>query len=570
MNDPHSYARPSEQGAIVSLDWDGTVDLDARALHSTVTLVLDRACNGPLDLDTRGLQVHGVTDADGVPLPFQLGEVDPVLGQRLRIGRPVPLDTVIVQCSTGPGASALMWLEPEQTASGVPFLLTQCQAIHARSLVPVQDTPMVRLTYTARWTLPEGWSAVMSARPGERLEDGRWSFTMTQPIPSYLLALAAGALESRDLGPRCRVWAEPPVLEQAAWEFADVESMLTAAESLYGAYPWERYDFVVLPPSFPLGGMENPRMTFLTPTLLAGDRSLVSVLTHELAHSWTGNLVTSATNEHFWLNEGWTVYAERRILEALYGTAQATEDAVLGRIQLEAVLAERRASGRSNALCYPQQGLDPDEEFSLVPYEKGFLTLVALERAVGRERFDRFVAQYIETFAFSSITTEDFLAFTAQRLPGHGVDLQDWVFGEDLPEDAPSFEAPALAGLRALALAAPEGALPAAPANPTQQLYYLSQLPQLDPATAARVGTCWGLAQSQNAELRSAWLALALRSGVDVLDDARAFVNTVGRTKLLRPVFRALRAVGRDDLADAWLDANRARLHGSTVQALTR
>src|SRR5512133_1558059 len=276
--------------------------------------------------------------------PLKLGGADPILGSRLRVTAPAGTREVAIHYRTAPDAMALQWLDPEQTEGKVaPYLFSQCQQIHARTMVPCQDTPIARVSYQAEVTVPEGLTAVMSAGPDgdEATGDGRhvFRFTMPQPIPSYLLALAVGRLESRDLSPRSRVWAEPETVAAAAWEFVDVENMILKAEGLFGPYPWDRYDMLVLPPSFPYGGMENPRMTFLTPTLLAGDRSLVDVVAHELAHSWTGNLVTNASMEHFWLNEGFTVWAERRILEAIHGEEAAKLGWAIGQKALEESIA---------------------------------------------------------------------------------------------------------------------------------------------------------------------------------------------------------------------------------------
>ncbi|MFT6143606.1 MAG: aminopeptidase N [Myxococcota bacterium] len=427
------------------------------------------------------------------------------------------------------------------------------------------------MTYTATLSVPTDLTAVMSAAPGVVQADGRVRFDMPQPIPPYLLALAVGELESRELGPRTRVFAEPAVIEAAAWEFADVERMLETAEGLFGPYAWERFDFIVLPASFPLGGMENPRMTFLTPTLIAGDRSLVGVLAHELAHSWTGNLVTNADNEHFWLNEGWTVYAERRILEALYGSERATQAAALGRQHLDSVIESRQASGRSTALTYSQEGLHPDDEFSQVPYEKGFLLVTALEQAVGREAFDVFIGAYIETFRFQSIDTQTFVDFVAQQL-GPVLDLDPWLHGQGLPEDAPVFTSERLKQLHGLADRWTEGARPdASDMSVTERLYYLSCLPVLDADSVEALDASLGLRLSKNAELRSVWLSLAARAELTGEDDAiQDFVATIGRTKLLAPVVRSLVAAKRRPFAVALIDANRERLHGSTVRSLTR
>ncbi len=577
--DPHSFA-DLDQGATRALHLALEVDFTERRLRGTATLQLADPATGPLDLDTRELEIHSVTDSAGAPLRFELGEPDPILGTRLRVHRPTPIAEIVLRYTTGATASGLMWLDPAQTDGGRhPFVLTQCQAIHARSITPVQDTPRARITYSARVVVPAGLSAVMSAAPGdaEPLSDGRSAtrFEMPQPIPPYLLALAVGELTSRDLGPRTRVWAEPGVIDAAAWEFEAVEHMLGAGEALFGPYPWDRYDFIVLPPSFPLGGMENPRMTFLTPTLIAGDRSLVSVLAHELAHSWTGNLVTNATNEDFWLNEGWTVYAERRILEALEGAAAAAEDAVLGRIGLDETLTERAADGQRTALCYPQQGVDPDEDFSKLPYEKGFLLITALERAAGRPVFDAFVKRYLDAFRFRSITTAEFAAFVRRELPEAAlVDLETWLYTDGLPDDAPTFDAPQLDALRTLAHGWATGARPdddPTAWTTTAKLVLLASLPHdLDAASAIAAADALGLHDTGNAELESAWLALAARAGVPGIEpELVAFLDRVGRTKLLRPVVAAMASrPALRALAIERFRANHARLHASTRGAL--
>ncbi|MCR4294817.1 MAG: M1 family aminopeptidase/hydrolase, partial [Elusimicrobia bacterium] len=325
--DPHSYfddAQPRTRSWRLRL----RADFERKVLGGEATLVFDAPAKGTLDLDTKGLSIaRAVTDA-GAPVPFELGPEEPILGRRLRLTVPAGTQSVTISYETSPAAAGLQWLTPEQTeGKRLPFLFSQCQAIHARSVLPCQDSAIARVSYEAEVNVPEGLTAVMGAGPdGDApAEAGRhtFKFRMPQPIPSYLFALAVGELEGRDLSHRCRVWAERATIAAAAWEFAGTEAMIARAETLFGPYDWDRYDMLVLPPSFPYGGMENPRMTFLTPTLLAGDRSLVDVVAHELAHSWTGNLVSNATAEHFWLNEGFTVWAERRILKALHGEEAA-------------------------------------------------------------------------------------------------------------------------------------------------------------------------------------------------------------------------------------------------------
>jgi leukotriene-A4 hydrolase len=575
--DPHSFADPS-QGKTTHVAFDWSVDFDARVLRGSVTLTLDAPRRGPLDLDTRGLTIEAVEDGDAGTLRFELGEDQPVLGRRLRIFRNEPLGVVTIRYTTSPEASALMWLEPSQTASGNhPFLLSQCQAIHARSIAPLQDTPAIRITYDATVAIPDGLSAVMSAAPGQAAGDAsQLSFHMPQPIPPYLLAIAVGELDSRDLGPRTRVHAEPTVVDAAAQEFAEVEQMLEAAEGLFGPYEWERYDFIVLPPSFPLGGMENPRMTFLTPTLLAGDRSLVSVLAHELAHSWTGNLITNATNEDFWLNEGWTVYAERRIVEVLYGKEAAAQQARLGRVTLDETLKSREKAGKRTALSYDQAGLDPDGEFSKIPYEKGFLFVSALERAVGRARFDAFIKHYLSTFRFQSLTTAQFAELVGEALPDAAatVDIDAWLFTDGLPADAPTFESERLAKLSELATAWPDD-----PARldqttsdwtTTEALFFLSQLSELDAPDTEALGDWLGLRDTGNAELQCVWLARAAAADVDgIADELTAFVGRVGRTKLVVPVLQAmLEQPALSELARQLIERNHVRWHSSTRLAV--
>jgi aminopeptidase N len=438
--DPHSYCDDT-QARTVSFDWAARVDFGSRTLDCGVALSFAEPYAGSLDLDTRDLQILSVVDGQypevlrQSKLEFRLHPAEPHLGQRLEISIPSPTNRIKITYRTSPDASALQWLDPAQTSGGKqPFLFSQCQAIHARSIIPLQDTPRLRVTYKARILYPAHLVAVMAA--ADRGRDNAptlvaHQFEMPQPIPPYLFAFAIGDLASRDLSPRCRVWAEPSVVEAAAWEFADVEAMIGAAESLFGPYDWERFDILTMPPSFPYGGMENPRLTFLTPAVIAGDRSLVSVVAHELAHSWTGNLVTNANAEHFWLNEGFTMYAERRIVEALEGPDMAALQAALGRRELDESFERFAATPGMTRLRTHLAGIDPDEGYSLIPYEKGYLFLCALEAAVGRETFSRWLKTYLDTFRFGAITTDDFERHIEAALPGAlaKVNARAWIDG---------------------------------------------------------------------------------------------------------------------------------------------
>jgi aminopeptidase N len=411
--DPHSCyddQQPRAHSLTLRLD----LDFERHVIEGAVMLLFEPPASGVLDLDTKGLAIRSVRAADGTRVGFEIGDEDAVLGRRLRLHLPVATADVTIDYETSPDAVALQWLTPAQTeGKRHPFLFSQCQAIHARTMVPVQDTPAARVSYRAEVTVPEPLVAVMSAgpagtRPGPRPGTRTFLFEMPQPIPPYLLALAVGDLASRDLSPRSRVWAEPATVEKAAWEFAGIEEMITTAEKLFGPYEWERYDMLVLPPAFPYGGMENPRMTFLTPTLLAGDRSLVGVLAHELAHSWTGNIVTNANANHFWLNEGATTWAERRILEVLNGQEAAALGWAIGLKGLELDMARLQPEHRR--LRMDLKNVDPDDVYSRVAYDKGARLFALIERTVGRETFDRFIRDYIARFRFTSITSDDFLA----------------------------------------------------------------------------------------------------------------------------------------------------------------
>lgn len=551
LADPHSYADDT-QPRTRHLDLDLDFDFRARDLGGTVTLTLETPASGTLDLDTRGLAIQSVTDGAGEPVAFELAAPDPIRGSRLRLS--LRGDRATIRYRTSPDASALQWLSPAQTRGGrQPYIYTQCQAIHARSVLPCQDTPRVRSRYRASLTIPAALRAVMAAaHAGRKVIDGGRAierFEMPQPIPSYLFALAVGEIEGRELGPRSRVYAEPEALDQAAWEFAQVDAMLVAAEGLFGPYAWDRFDLLVMPPSFPYGGMENPRLTFLTPTLLAGDRSLVNVVAHELAHSWTGNLVTNASMNDFWLNEGFTVYAERRILEVIEGSASVALQAALGRRHLDVDLARlERMNPRFTRLRNDLSDVHPDEVYSLVPYEKGYLFLRRIEAAVGRARFDTFLRSYIDEFRFQSITTDDFLRFLERELgaAAQAIDCAAWIDGPGVPKTAPATASERLARIERVVADWKEGRRPSQDTlrrlDATEWQVFLSCLPgRLELADCAFLDDHFQLTDSKNAEVRVAWLTIAAASGyAPAYRGVRATLERWGRMKYLRPLYTAL------------------------------
>lgn len=560
MSDIHSYAVPDE-ARVTHLSLDLTADFDARTLDGSATLSLDRAPDADrLVLDSRDLGIRGVTDTEGRLLEWDLGAVDPNLGQPLTIQLPEGVDRIVVRYRTSPEAGALQWLEPRQTAGDEPFLFSQGQAILTRTWIPTQDSPGIRQTFEARITVPAGLTTVMSAEmltpEGEPTDsgDGRtFRFRMDEPVPPYLIAIAVGDLEFRSLGPRTGVYAEPSVVDAAAREFVDLEEMVAAAESLYGPYRWGRYDVLVLPPSFPFGGMENPRLTFATPTILAGDRSLVSLIAHELAHSWSGNLVTNATWADFWINEGFTTYFEYRIMEALYGPERARMLQALGWRDLQEELEELGgANGPDTRLHIDLAGRDPDDGMTQIPYEKGAAFLRALEAAVGRERWDAYLRDYFDRYAFQPMTAsrliDDLRTRLLDEVPGaaEAVDLEQWVYGPGLPESAVPPTSDAFAQVEAQAEAFASGSaansLPADGWTTQEWQHFLGSLPErLDDDRLAELDSTFDLSASGNSEIRFAWLRVAVRNRYDPAVPAlEQFLTSQGRRKFLQPLYGAL------------------------------
>ncbi len=556
--DIHSFARPQDARVThVSLDLEA--DFTGRVLHGTATLTYARRDGaGELLLDTRGLEIEQVADDRGTALAFELGDETPHMGRPLAITLPDAGDRLTIRYRTRPDAAALQWLDPAQTAGGRhPYLYSQGQAILTRTWIPTQDSPGIRQTFDARIVVPAPLTVVMSAEKGDpEIEDAgsgkrRFTFRMDQPVPPYLIAIAAGDIAFRSIGPRTGVYTEPSQLTRAADEFVDLERMVAAAESLGGPYRWGRYDVLVLPPAFPFGGMENPRVTFVTPTIIAGDRSLVSLLAHELAHSWSGNLVTNATWGDFWLNEGFTSYVENRIMEALYGKPRADMLAVLARNDLLREMATLPPD--DTKLVIDLEGRDPDDGMTAVPYDKGAALLQTIEQAVGRERFDPWLRGYFNRHAFTSITTGQFVADLQQQLVqgdatlNERLDLKAWLDGPGLPASAytPSSEAFTLVEAEARRFA--DGAAPAdlqtTGWTPQEWQHFLEQLRtvRLTPAQVRSLDARYELSASGNSEILFAWLRVAVARQYDPAVPAlERFLTSQGRRKFLRPLYEDL------------------------------
>ncbi|HJU83323.1 MAG TPA: M1 family metallopeptidase [Holophagaceae bacterium] len=549
--DPHSFANAAEV-VVRHVDLDLTVDFGKKELSGAVTLRLSRIKPGAdtVVLDTRDLAIgKAEASADGktwTPTTFKLGDTDKVLGAPLRVSLPKGATRLRIHYRTTPGAGGLQWLEPAMTAGKkLPFLFSQSESIYARTWIPLQDSPAVRVTYNARIRTPKTVRAVMSADQklgGPRTGDYR--FRMEKPIPSYLIALAVGDLDFQPLGQRSGVFAEPSVLPKAAKELEDTEKMIAATEKLYGPYRWGRYDILVLPPSFPYGGMENPRLTFATPTILAGDKSLVSLISHELAHSWSGNLVTNAGWADVWLNEGFTTYVERRIVEAVYGREQADMQATLGRQTLDRLLATLPAG--DTVLNLKLDGREPDDSLTEIPYEKGSLFLRTLEEKVGRARFDAFLRGYFDHFAFHSIHTADFEAYLKAHLDSGDMPVQAWIHEPGLPAGAAVPHAPAFDKVDGeIAAFLKDGKAESLPGKAwcTQEwLHFLRGLPadlSLDQMKA--LDAAWHLTDTGNAEVAHVWLLTAIRRGYEPANDRlAAYLIEIGRRKLITPLYAEL------------------------------
>lgn len=576
--DEHSYSEP-DKVQTTDLALDLAIDFDKKEIAGTATYALDwkdKAATQLL-LDTRDLTIEKAegqgAGGQWTPLQFQLaGKADPILGTRLTIDTPDRPAKVRVTYHTSPQASGLQWLDPAMTeGKRQPFMFSQSQQIHARSWVPLQDTPRIRFTYSAHVTAPKDAMVLMSAdNDPKAARDGDYSFKMPQKIPSYLMAIAAGDLVFKPIGGRSGVWAEPAMVDKAEAEFSDTEKMIETAEKLYGPYRWGRYDLLVLPPSFPYGGMENPRLTFATPTVIVGDKSLVSLVAHELAHSWSGNLVTFAIDRHAWLNEGVTTYVQGRITEALYGQDMADMEQVIDRDELKKEYKALPPKMQVLALK-PGDLPDPDGSSSSTVYAKGAWFLQTLEQKFGREAFDAWLRSYFDHFAFQSITTEQFRDYLQKSLidktPGRMTmaDVDQWLYEPGIPSDAAQVQSRAFSVVDAARLGwLGSGTLPSKQVTDewgTQEwVHFIEGLPEtLKPEQLRQLDQAYTFTGTPNGEIAQRWYPLAVRSGyAEARPGIAAFLERIGRRKLIMPTYEAL-AQTTDGLAFARQVFDKAR-----------
>jgi leukotriene-A4 hydrolase len=576
--DPFTYAN-YDAVRVRDLALEATVLFSESALDAVATLTIERLdpAAASLVLDTNDLDISLVEAGDGetyAPAEYALGPDHPILGSKLTIDLPAGATRVRIAYRTHPGAEALQWLTPEQTSGKKrPFMYSQNQSINARSMAPVQDTPAVRMTWSAIIRTPKDLRAVMSAENDTGPTDGEYAFRMPQPVPAYLLAIAAGDIAFKPLSETMGVYAEPSVVAAAAAEFSDTPAMEETASSLYGPYRWGRYDLLILPPSFPFGGMENPRLSFMTPTLIAGDKSLTGVVAHELAHSWSGNLVTNATWSDAWLNEGVTSYVENRLMEAVYGRDRALMEQALSLEDLKAEVAELD-DAKLTKLRLPMALDHPDDAFSDVAYVKGQFFLHFLEARYGRAAFDRFLKAWFEEHAFKAATTDDFRDFLAARLVAENPDaaslaeIDEWIDGTGLPTTltAPKSEAfEKIDGARQKWL---EGAAPASSVDTStwtaqEWLHFINGLPNdFSPSRLQELDLAFNLTNSGNAEIAFAWLMKGVGAGyAPALPAAENFLTRIGRGKFIYPLYRKLKEKGELAYAERVFEKARVLYH---------
>ncbi|MEI5639914.1 MULTISPECIES: M1 family metallopeptidase [unclassified Pseudoalteromonas] len=565
--DEHTYANLDEV-ITTHLHLDLDVDFADKQLEGFVEHTLDWQNRNAkkLVLDTRDLEIDKVmyegTDGKWHTARFELAKRDDVKGAKLTIHFQQQAKKARIYYNSLPSASGLQWLTPQQTASkSHPFMYSQSQAIHARSWIPVQDTPAMRVTYSARVQTPDDVRAVMSAdNTGALIKDGDYWFDMPQAIPPYLIAIGAGNLEYKEMSHQTAIFAEPQILDASVAEFNDTQAMIDKTNAMYGEYAWGRYDLLMLPPSFPFGGMENPRLSFITPTVVAGDKSLVNLIAHELAHSWSGNLVTNATWEDLWLNEGFTSYVENRIMEEVFGRDRAVMEQALDAAGLRAQL--KTIDAPDTRLNLKLNGRDPDDAFSSVPYTKGQLFLIYLEEQFGRERFDAFVKTYFDTFAFKSLTTDEFVAYLDKHLlqkhPGvvSLAKAKKWIYEPGLPADAPNPTSDAFEKVDALTQAwlndeKTLAQLPTASWTVHEWLHFINNLPRdLSVERMTALDEAFNLTQSTNAERAFAWYMLAVGNGYQAIYPAlEKHLVSIGRRKLIVNLYKSLIENGKRDWA---------------------
>ncbi|MCO5260654.1 MAG: M1 family metallopeptidase [Crocinitomicaceae bacterium] len=553
VGDIHSYAN-LDQIRTKHLHLDLDVNFSNKTIYGVARHQMERLKDTDTAIfDIKYLDIQKVTtgkdkekDAD-----YVIGKNDSILGAPLMIAIDSTVKYINIYYKTTDKTEALDWLDPELTeGKKYPFLYSQGESILTRSWIPIQGSPSNRITYSADVKVPKEFLAIMSAQnPQKKNDTGMYHFEMNQPIPAYLIAIAVGNIDYKSLGSNCGVYSEPELLDACANELEDLPKMIHAAENLFGKYQWEQYDVIVLPYSFPFGGMENPRLTFANPTLITGDKSLVTVIAHELAHSWSGNLVTNASWEDFWLNEGFTVYLENRIMESIYGKDVADIHTVIEFQELQRTLEHIDLD--DTRLKLNLEGRNPDDAMTDVAYIKGAYFLKTLENEVGRSKFDKFLNSYFAHFSFKTLSTEDFVNYLEKNLlkPNHvRFNVEEWIYGENIPSNCIKITSKRLEKVEKLAKDVGQGKIEKLKNYQLKDLVtqewmsFIRKLPKdISAKTMKAIDDKLNFKNCGNSEIMCEWYIVAVKRGYTLAQpNIEKFLNKTGRMKYLEPIYESL------------------------------
>ncbi|OAL03456.1 leukotriene A-4 hydrolase [Phaeosphaeriaceae sp. SRC1lsM3a] len=581
---------------------DFEIDFEKKRLVGSVVLKLESLVDEKVDvvLDSSFLDVSEAK-VDGQKAEFKIGDRVDAYGSPLTVTLPKAIPkgkTVEIEfaVATTDKCTALQWMTPAQTSNKKhPYMFSQCQAIHSRSVFPCQDTPDVKSTFSfaLRSPLPVLASGLPTGAtdyqpPKKDGESGTLKYTFEQPvaITSYLFAVASGDVACAAIGPRSTVWSGPEELLDCQRELeGEIEPFMKAVESIVKpTYQWTQYNVLILPPSFPYGGMENPVWTYATPSIISGDKQNIDVIAHELSHSWSGNLVSAASWEHFWLNEGWTTYLERRIQAAIHGEEHRHFSAIIGWKALEESIERYGKDHEYTKLVIDLKGQDPDDAFSSIPYEKGFHALYQFELLLGKDKWDTFIPHYFETFKFKSIDSYDFKSclidfFAKDSEANKKLAEFDWdkLFYAPGYPPKPEFDQTMVKSCYELAdkwekLTTKNSSSDFKPHSSdvsgwvsNQSVVFLERIQGFaDKLTSEQIhllGHTYGYVDTQNIEVLSRYLSAGLMAKAkETYQPSADLVGRIGRMKFVRPMYRLLALADRD-LAVKTFEKNRDFYH---------
>lgn len=560
--DPHSYSNFQEINTN-HLHLDLEINFENKTIYGVARHTMNNMSNADTaTFDIKALNIQKVTlgsTENEIETNFEIGENHKLKGQPLHVVLKPGSKQVNIYYQTTEKTEAIDWLSKELTfGKKHPYMYTQGQAILTRSWIPIQDTPQNRITYSAKVKVPKELIAIMSARnPKERNEKGVYEFEMKQAIPAYLIALAVGDMKYTSIGDNSGVYSEPELADACAYEFVDLPKMIMAAEKLYGPYRWEQYDLLVLPYSFPFGGMENPRLTFASPTIIAGDRSSVSVIAHELAHSWSGNLVTNSTWNDFWLNEGFTVYFENRIMEEIYGAEVAEILRVIEKHELDQTLEviETSEHPEDSRLKLELDSRSPDDGMNEIAYIKGAFFLRTIENKVGRKKFDKFLRDYFDKHAFETISTEKFIDYLNDELlePNKiGFNTEEWIYQPGIPENCVKVNSARLNKMASYASMINNGEDVFAKelkgvkrtdlTTQEWQAFIRNIADTVAPSKLQLIDEYLDFKGSGNRAIMSEWFQLNVKVGnKEVRPEMRSHLNLIGRRWLIEGIYQSLK-----------------------------